>query len=76
MKIYVHLSYSNYDEVEIVKVPGIYSLDSAVYITAEDVTLQDYAQEWKDKVKKLEKRCEYLEQSKNWVITNLRGLIK
>lgn len=76
MKIYVHLSILDYGKVEIVKVPSIYALDSTVYVVGEGVTLPDYAQEWKDKVKKLEKRCEYLERSKDWVVTNLRGLIK
>jgi len=61
-------------DVEIIT--DIYAKPDTVYVMPDKILLEDYAQEWKNKVRELEKRYSYLERSREWAIKNFRGLLK
>ena len=71
-KLYVHHALS--DNVEVEKIASIYVPKDTVYFIAKDMSLQDYAQEYKNELYALKKRYAYLERGRNWVVRNLRKL--
>ena len=61
-------------EVEIVK--SIYAQDGHAYFTSNDITLDDYATEWKNKLSEIQKRYKYLEMGRTWILKNLKNHLK
>lgn len=76
IKLNIVVAPCNTNNVEIKIIPDSYASNDHVYVMSDGVTLQDYAKEWKDKVRELESRYRYLERGRDWAIKNFRGLLK
>ncbi len=74
--IYLICSYSSVNTFDIKVTPDVHAKEDVVYIMQDGISLEDYAQEWKNKVQELEKRYSYLERGREWAIKNFRGLLK
>lgn len=60
-------------DIEILQEVSPYVPTDKVFLVPHGTSLEDYAQKYKDELNTLQKRYEYLERARNWILKNIRG---
>lgn len=76
MLVRIICSYADLDSIELVKIADPHAPVGSAYVMSAEISLEDYAQEWKQKHRELERRYKYLERGRSWAISNFRKLIR
>jgi hypothetical protein len=74
MKVTITIFHSPSCEVEAKYEQSPYCDGDTVYLVPNNVSLQDYAQEYKNEIAMLKKRYKYLEKARGWIIKNIKGM--
>ncbi len=74
MKVQIICSVRNRPNIDIELTSDVCVPDGIAYFISSEISLEDYAQEWKNKVRVLERRYSYLERARGWIIKNIRGV--
>ena len=73
MKHVIKLCRAPGTDIEIVQEVSPYVPNDRVFLVPQGISLEDYAQKYKDELKTLQKRYEYLERARIWILKNIRN---